>query len=202
MATFYVGSRPVLGGRNVNNFIHSTKNKVGTYSYWQLQDQGSKLLAGAPDNEYALGTRKHARILEYIYSGKPHVAPMARAGGNSSGTARQPYNRFRPLEYKGLTASAALGNVGHAIRDLYYSQYSNYTFDGVPSADAMTNVGHVRRFSQSYGGAFNPYVWNGVPSSSAMPGTIGQALPATAMTSNYGHNKVNEWRGVPSSKAL
>lgn len=202
MATFYVGPRPVLRGRNVNNFIHSTKNKVGTYSYWELQDQGAKLLAGAPDNEYTLGTRKHARILEYIYAGKPHVAPMARQGGNSSGSARQSGARYRPLEFKGLTASAALGSAGHAIRSLYYSQYNNYEFDGVASADVMANAGHVRRFTTTYGGAFNPYVYNGAPSSLAMSGTVGQALPATAMTSNYGHNKVNEWRGVPSSKAL
>lgn len=202
MATFYVGPRPVLRGRNVNSFIHSTKNKVGTYSYWELQDQGAKLLAGAPDNEYVLGTRKHARILEYIYSGKPHVAPMARLGGNSSGSARQAYNRFRPLEYKGLTATAALGNPGHAPRTLYYSEYNNYLFDGPPCCDSLANPGHARRFNASYGGAFNPYVFNGTPSSLAMSGTIGQALPATAMTSNYGHNKVNEWRGVPSSKAL
>lgn len=202
MATFYSGYRPVLRGRDVDNFIHFTKNKAGTYSYWELQDQGSKLLAGFPDNEYVLGTRKHARILEYIYSGKAHVAPMARQGGNSSGSARQSGGRFRPMEYKGLTGSAALGNAGHAVRELYYSKYSNLVFDGIPAADALANSGHARRFTASYGGAFDPYAYKGVPSALAMPGTVGQALPATAMTSNYGHNKVNEWRGVPSSKAL
>lgn len=199
MATYYVGPRPVLRGVDADNFVHYWKNKVGVYSNYALQNTGSKLLDGFPDNEYVLGTRKHAGILEYVFSGKQHLAPMIDPG---SGT-RLSYHRTKMWEYKGTTSSLALGNVGHAKRSLYYGGYNNFAFDGVTSTEAIPNAttGHVRRFTTTYGGAFDPYVFQGTPSSLAMT-NVGQALPATAMTSNYGHNKVNEWRGSPSSKAL
>ncbi len=198
MATFYVGVKPTLRGRDADNFIHTWKVKVGVYSNYALMDTGSKLLAGFPDNEYTLGSLKHARLFEYIFAGKQHIAPMAGAGGET----RLSYHRTKPLEYKG-TVPAFPAGYGHASnRGLYYEGYSNFVFDGIASSEALLAAGHVRRFTTTYGGAFDPYIFKGTPSSLAMPGTVGQALPATATTSNYGHNKVNEWRGTPSSKAL
>jgi hypothetical protein len=194
--TYYVGPRPIVFGDNTKDWVNTYTGKVGVYSNWSLMSSHVTPLEYMPDNQYTLGTRKHARILEYIYAGKPHIAPMDNAGGGT----RLSYHRTHPFEYKG-TVPAFPSGYGHAVRTLYYSVYNNYVFDGVTSADVMLNSGHARRFNTTYGGAFDPYIFKGAPSSLAMT-NVGQALPATAMTSNYGHNKINEWRGTPSSKAL
>jgi len=199
MATFYVGYRPVLRGRNANNFVHSTKNKVGVYSNYSLMDNAPKLLAGFPDNAYVMGTYKQALLLEYIAAGKPHIAPMKDPG---SGT-RLSYGRFRPYENKGLEGAKAFpAGYGHAIRgDIFtYSNYSNYIYDGLAAVEALKSPGHAIRYGLSYGGPFKPYINQGITPQALAGG--GQAVPATAIASNYGHNRVNEWRGLPSSKAL
>lgn len=199
MTTFYVGARPVLRGRDADNFINFWKNKVGVYSNWSLQDTAPKLLAGFPDNEYVLGTPKHAGILEYLFSGKQHVAPMDGAGGGT----RLDYGRLHMMEYKGAVPAFPSG-YGHAYnRGLYYEGYSNSVYPGLSSTVGLPSAttGHAHRVNVSYGGAFDPYTFNGTPSSLAMP-NVGQAAPATATESIYGHNRVNEWRGTPSSKAL
>ena len=197
MATFYVGYRPVLRGRDADNFRHTTKDRVGVYSNYELMDVGPKLLTGAPDNEYVLGTYKHARILEYIFAGKPHIAPMSNAGGG----VRIDYYRYRPLEYKGLPGGSVFqSGYGHGVRgDIFtFSNYSNYVYDGLPALQALINSGHARRFNTSYGGAFDPFVHKGLTTAMA---NVGQALP-DGYDNDYGKNKVNEWRGVPSARAL
>lgn len=199
MATFYQGYRPVLRGRNVKNFVHSVKNKVGVYSYYPLMDNASKLLAGFPDNTYTIGTYKHALILEYIAAGKPHVAPMKDPGSG----ARLSYARFRPFEFKGLEGAKAFGSgYGHAVRAgaFTYSEYNNFIYDGLIAIEALKSPGHAIRYNQTFGGAFKPYINQGVTPQALA--SAGQAIPATAITSNYGHNRVNEWRGLLSSKAL
>jgi hypothetical protein len=197
MATVYIGYRPILKGRNANDSIHYWKGKVGVYSNWSLMNP-SHPLDGAPDRNAVLGndTRlSRPTFLEYIFAGGHHLYRMANAGGG----ARLDYGRFRPLEYKGLLgASAFPGTFGHQVRVTDYSQYNNYIFDGVSAADIMLATGHVRRFNASYGGAFDPYIFKGVVS--VMVNT-GQALPV-GYDNPYGHNRVLEWRGVPSAQAL
>jgi len=191
MTTYYVGYRPVLQGDNTNNWINTYTSEVGVYSNWSLMSTSDSVLTGFPDNEYTLGTVKHARILEYIYAGGRHIAPMSGAGGGE----RLDYARLKMLEYKG-TVPAFPSGYGHAQRSLYYGNYNNYVFDGVTSADVAIGTGHAHRINVSYGGAFEPYTYKGVTDGALYDG--GQANTE----SDYGRNKINEWAGVPSAKAL
>lgn len=194
--TYYVGTRPVLFGDNTRDWINSYTGKVGVYSNWSLMSTHPMALELMPDKQYVLGTYKQARILEYIYAGKPHVAPLANPSG-----VRVAGMRYKPLEYKGLAGAAAFPSTfGHAAnRNLYYSEYNNYLFDGVPSADAFLNTGHAIRYNRTYGGAFKPYVWQGT--GNAAISNPGSPVPV-GYNNAYGKNHVQEWRGVPSARAL
>lgn len=196
MATFYIGYRPVLKGRDADDAVHFWKGTVGVYSNWDLMNP-SHVLDGAPDRHAALGddTRlSRPTLLEYLFAGGQHLYDMANPGSG----ARLDYGRFRPLEFKGLVGANAFPSYfGHAKRTTDYSLYSNYIFDGVTAADVMAAAGHVRRFDASYGGAFDPYIFKGtIP----VMVNVGKALPDADYA--YGFNRVNEWRGVPSMKVL
>lgn len=201
MATAYVGPRPILAGRNTNNWVHFWKNKVGVYSNYSLQGTSPKVLSGAPDNERTLGTDGKVRkpgYLELIYTGKQPLSPMDNPG---SGT-RLAGARFRPLEYKGSNGVSAFpSGYGHSTASRFYFEgYNNWVFDGVPGSEAIpsSTVGHPHRTTMTYGAAFDPYSFRGTAGSLAMPGTIGQANTSSV----YGRQKVNEWKGSPSQKAL
>jgi hypothetical protein len=197
MTTFYVGVRPVLAGDNTKNWVHTWKNSVGEYSNWSLMSTSTSPFDGFPDNQYVLGTYKHARLLEYLYSGKQHVAPMDEPGNGTRITGM----RYRPQEYKGLAGAAAFpSDFGHAPRrNLYYGHYSNNIFDGVTSADVFAGIGHAQRFSQPYGGPFKPFIYQGVGSSAISD--PGSPVPS-GYDNAYGKNHVQEWRGVPSARVL
>lgn len=197
MPTTYIGYRPVLTQRDSNNFI-GPKGVVGVYSNYELRDTGPKVFTGFPDNNHVLGGLEHARILEYIFAGGHHIAPMRGAGDGP----RQEGARFRPWEKRATQGAQVFPTgYGHADRITSYSFYSNFYPDGLDSAEPMADVGHVRRVNAglSYGGAFEPGINNGV---SVTPmAAPGQAAPVDH-TSPYGKNKINVWRGVPSSRAL
>lgn len=202
MATFYSGYRSVLRGRDVDNFVHTYKGVAGTYSYYPLMDTAPKMFAGAPETQRVLGDNRHAGILEYMFAGKHILSPMRNAGGGN----RLPYARFSPLEYKGLNSAKVFKNgFGHVARDdiFTYSNYSNYVYDGLPNREALKNPGHARRFTGAYGysGAFDPYVNQGIGKSARVMANPGSALPV-GYNNPYGKNKVNEWLGTPSMKAL
>jgi hypothetical protein len=203
--TYYIGTRPVLFGDNTKDWINTYTGKVGVYSNWSLMSTHPMALKLMPDKNYVLGSLKSSGlgrplILEYIYSGKPHIAPLARKGGAGSGP-RVTGARFKPLEYKGIAGMAAFpAGYGHAPnRNLYYSEYNNYLFDGVPAADAFLNTGHAIRYNRTYGGAFKPYVWQGT--GVAAVANPGSPVPV-GYNNPYGKNHVQEWRGVPSARAL
>jgi hypothetical protein len=191
MATYYVGHREILRGRNTKDFVHPYKG-VGTYSNYQLHDTGSKVFTGAPDTNYTLGDRRHAGILEYIYAGKHHTAPMKGAGDGT----RLSYHRTHPHENKAAGGQKVFsGTWGHADRVTSYSAYSNFVHDGV-NVEPLKNAGHARRFNTTYGGASDPHRHQGVRT--AMSGTVGQALPS-GYDNDYGKNKVNEFQGIRSA---
>jgi hypothetical protein len=198
MATFYQGYRSVLRGRDADNFVHTYKGTVGVYSNYSLMDTAPKMLAGFPDNEHVLGGLKHARILEYIFAGKQHIAPLNRPGNG----ARLTDARYNPLLTRGLAGARVFkSGYGHVDRDMPYSNYSNFIYDGLPSREVLKTPGHVRRFTSIYGyaGAFDPFVNKGTGRKPMLnPGT---ALP-TGYDYAYGKNKINEWRGTPSNRAL
>jgi len=204
MATFYVGPRPVLRGRNTNDMVNPWKGTAGTYSFYPLFAPG--LLTGAPDNHHVPGTGRHpgSLFLSQVFTGSVfYIHPLS--GVFPDGTATYDGARFRPLEYKGLSGAAAFtAGYGHAIdRANDYALYSNYKFDGVTSAEVFAaGFGHAAR-SEAQGapssfGLFRPFDVHGVVSSTIFTSGYGQAN----VESDYGRNKVQEWSGVPSAKAL
>jgi hypothetical protein len=211
MATFYVGPRPVLKGQNtaamVNPYTTMTgKAKgAGTYSYYPLYST-SHILDGAPDNDHTPGTGYHPGnvLLSQIFNGTSlYIHPLA--GTFPDGTATYDGARFRPMEYKGLAGSAAFpSGFGHADRTSDYS-YNNYIFDGVSSANVFANTGHAPRTDAQGApasfGSFRPDEYNGLSVAKVFTSGYGQALP-TDYDNEYGKNKIQEWRGVPSSQAL
>jgi len=210
MATFYVGPRPVLKGQNtaqmVNPYTTMTgKTKgAGTYSYYPLYST-SHVLDGAPDNAHTPGTGYHpgSVLLSQIFNGTTlYIHPLSGTFADGVGYDGA---RFRPMEYKGLAGSAAFpSGFGHADRTSDYS-YNNYIFDGVNSANVFANTGHAARTDAQGApasfGSFRPDEYNGLPSTKVFTAGYGQAIP-TDYDNEYGKNKVQEWRGVPSSRAL
>jgi len=208
MATFYVGPRPVLKGRSsaemVNPYttITGKQKGTGTYSFYPLYSS-SHVLDGAPDRHVAPGTGEFPgnRFLSQLFNGSTlYVHPLSGAFPN--GTATYDGARFRPQEFKGLTGAAAFpSGFGHADRSSDYS-YNNYIFDGVTSSNVFANTGHAPRTeaqgAPSSFGVFRPNEVHGVASAEVFVDGYGQAN----VTSEYGREKVKEWFGVPSAKAL
>jgi len=209
MATFYTGPRPVLKGRSTANMVNPYYNMngeakgSGTYSYYPLYST-DHVLDGAPDNHHVPGTGRHPGnvFFSQIFNGSTlYVHPLS--GTFADGTVTYEGARFRPLEYKGLAGAAAFpSDFGQANQ--YFSEYSynNYIFDGVDSAQVLTSVGHAQRTEDegapSSFGYFIPSEHNGVASTTVFTADYGQAN----VTGDYGREKVKEWYGVPSAKAL
>lgn len=205
MATFYVGVRPVLRGRQNSDFSNTfkaTAKRVGTYSHYTLFGPG--LLTGAPDNHHNIGTgyAPSGLMLSRRFRGLDTQNPLDAPGLGTRITGM----RFGPHLNRAVAGAMAFpSGYGHAKRANAYSVYNNYTFDGVTSAQQLSDVGHGVRAIGSTGapasfGSFGPNVWKGVGSGQALANG-GQALPSDN-TGDYGHNRINEWTGVPSSKAL
>ena len=197
MATYYVGPRPVLKGRDTVNMVNPFKGTAGTYSYYPLFAT-SHVLDGAPDNNHIPGTgnRPSSLLMSQLFAGSTlYTATTPLAGTFADGTATYDGVRFRPHEYKGFSATRALAG-GHAKRSLYYGAYNNAIFDGVTSADAFANTGHAKRVT-AYS-FYNNYIFDGVASAAVMPAGYGQGNER----GDYGRAKVNEWTGVPSAQAL
>lgn len=197
MATFYQGYRNIHKGRD-GDVVHHWKGTVNVYSNWDLMNPDQPL-DGAPDHDTELGDDSRLsrpRLLEYIFSGKHHIAPLDDPGDG----ARLGYHRFHPLEYKGLEGTKVFkSDYGHG--HFYFSdyRYSNYIFDGIEVAEVASDVGHERRFNATWGGAFDPWVYKGV--SEQPMADVGSDIP-TGYDNPYGKNKVLEWQGLPSAKAL
>jgi|LauGreDrversion4_2_1035121.scaffolds.fasta_scaffold95809_3 hypothetical protein len=213
MATFYVGPRPVLRGQStatmVNPYFTMTgKAKgTGTYSYYPLYSS-SQLLTGAPDNDHTPGTGRHPGnvLLSQLFTGSTlYAGTTPLAGAFPDGKATYDGARFKPFEYKGLTGAQAFGSgFGHAAdRVNPYALYSNYFFDGVTSANVFASgYGHGPR-TEAQGaaasfGLFRPTEFIGVTSAKIF--TDGYGQPNTS--SDYGRNKVREYKGLASAKAL
>lgn len=209
MATFYVGPRPVLKGRSSANMVNPYTTMTGrvrgtgVYSNYSLYST-DHVLDGAPDNHFAPGTGQFPgnRFLSQVFNGTNlYIHPLS--GEFPNGKATYDGARFRPLEFKGLSGSAAFP-AGFGQANEYFSEYSynNYIFDGVASAEVMTNVGHAQRTeaegAPSSFGYFIPTAFSGVSSTVVFTSGYGKAN----VTGDYGREKIKEWDGVPSAKAL
>jgi len=209
MTTFYVGPRPVLRGVNTNDMVNPYSTMTGkakgtgTYSFYPLYNT-SHLLGGFPDNAHTPGTGYHPGdvFMSQLFNGTTlYVHPLS--GTFPDGTATYDGARFRPMEYKGLTAVRAFpSGYGHEERQNEY-KHRAYRFAGLASAQTLTNVGHTWTRTDSSGAAnsfgyFIPEEHKGTESSKVFTSGYGQANTA----GDYGRYKVQEWKGVASSKAL
>ncbi len=203
MATFYVGPRPVLKGRDADDMVNVYKGTAGTYSFYPLFST-SHVLDGAPDNHHVPGTgnRPGNVLLSQLYTGSTLYSATTPLAGTFADGAGYEGARFKPKEFKGLSASLAL-NGGHAKRSLYYGFYSNFVFDGVTSAEVMpSGFGHAAR-TEAQGapnsfGLFRPDEFHGVDSAVVFTADYGQPNVTTV----YGRANPKRWEGVPSAKAL
>ena len=202
MATFYVGPRPVLRGRDADDMVNVFKGTAGTYSFYPLFAKG--LLDGAPDNHHVPGTGRHPGnvLLSQLFTGSTlYVGTTPLAGTFADGSDYEGA-RFKPFEFKGLAGAAAFpSSFGHADRVSDYS-YNNYIFDGVTSANIFASTGHAAR-TEAQGapasfGVFRPNDVHGVTSAAVFTSGYGQANTE----SEYGRNKVLEYKGLDSAKAL
>lgn len=211
MTTFYVGPRPVLKGQNskemVNPYTTMTgKSKgAGTYSFYPLYST-SHVLGGAPDNHHVPGTGYFPGnvFLSQLFNGTSlYVHPLS--GTFPNGSATYDGVRFRPLEFKGLSGAKAFpSSFGHELRYNEY-RYNNNIFDGVPSTNVFASTGHAPRTDAQGApnsfGLFRPDEAHYVPSGQVFTSGYGEGVPTT-YNNEYGKNRVQEWRGVASTKAL
>lgn len=202
MPTFYVGHRPVLRGRDGDTFGPDGEETVYSYYPFTHADQA---LAGMPDKpSHVPGTGRHPNSVQLSgwFLGTLHQnTPMDNPG---DGARQDPYfNRQQPYLYKGLVSTQALAgpHFGHAHGiNGAYARFSNISgFKGVPSANATLNGGHAQR-AYGAGAAFmgptHKFEYQGV---TARPmDEPGRDYPE----GRYGHEKHQEWFGVPSAQAL
>lgn len=202
MALFYAGPRPVLKGRNSNNMINPYKGTAGTYSFYPLYST-DHVLDGAPENNYTPGSGEypHGLNLSRVYTGlENNIQPLKSAGDG----ARIDGMRFRPFESKGAVGTFVFSSsFGHVTRETDYSY--NRRYEHTYKFQRMSDPGHSARFTSEDGaadsfGAFAPYEYKGAGDGVFGSG-YGQTVPA-GYDNEYGRNRVNEWRGVPSSEAL
>jgi len=192
MATFYVGPRPVLRGRNSSDMVNPWKGTAGTYSFYPLFAPG--VLTGGPDNHYVPGTGRHPGnvLLSQIFNGTTlYVHPLSGTMADGVGYEGA---RFKPHTYKGVSGVFTSG-YGHASdKTRAYALYTNYVFDGVASAEAFSSgYGHAQRTTDY--SLYDNYTFDGVASANVFPSGYGQ--PNTA--SDYGRNKVLEFKGIRSA---
>ena len=211
MTTFYVGKRPVLKGLNTGEMVNpyttmTGKEKgTGTYSYYPLYST-SHILDGAPDNDHTPGTGRHPGdvFMSQLFNGSTlYIHPLS--GTFPDGKATYDGARFRPMEYKGLAGSVAFpSSFGHEERENEY-KLRQYTFKGVTSSKTLTDSGHAPRTEADGApasfGYFRPEEFHGVASTKVFTVDFGQAVPE-GYDNDYGRNRVQEWRGVPSARAL
>jgi len=203
MATFYVGPRPVLRGQNTKDMVNVFKGTAGTYSYYPYFST-SHVLAGAPDRSHVPGTGYFPGdvFMSQLFTGSVfYIHPLS--GVFPDGTATYDGTRFRPMEYKGLSGAKAFPtSFGHEERQTDY-KLRQYRFKGVTSAEAMANTGHAYRRTDAQGapstyGFFQPEEFNGLDSAKVFAEGFGKQYATT----DYGQERIQEWAGVPSAKAL
>lgn len=202
----YEGYRPILPGQDTNSWKHNVTGEEGVYSNWSLQSS-EHLLDGAPLNDHVPGTGRHPHGLLHsqMYEGTHRYAPMELARYNHGGQ-NAPYLRHARLEFHGVEGANVFPvGFGHdGTRELSTSRWSNFKFRGVPSAE-MTVTGHAIRYAGDPGvpsgfGRDRPFEYQGVGDDKLED--AGLALADKPSGPEYAFQKVQEWHGVPSAKAL
>lgn len=206
----YTGSRPILPGRTTRQ-INPVTGAVekSEYSNFELESDISAL-DGAPNKNHVPGEGYFPSdiAMERRFDGSDPAGPMDPMDDAGEGPRQDPnYFHTNPDLFNGVPSADVTDNAGHLLRSTDYSVYSNYIFDGVPSAETLeVNVGHVERDQDdpgvpTGGGATDPFEFQGVAASKVMANP-GRVEPAAETPGVYGHEHVMEYRGVPSARVL
>jgi hypothetical protein len=191
MATFYIGKRPVLKGRN-GEVVNTYTKKNGVYSNWDLMNT-SHVLDGAPDRNVAPGggLYPHGIQLSRTFTGQSDQTAANSLKNPGMGTRLDPYYfRQKPDLWKGVPSGNAFpGNWGHLLgqgKEAEYAVWTNFFFAGVPSAQVLKEpgVGHkIQAYGTHYAffGPTKPYEFRGVVTRKSEP----------LLSANVGHP---EWR--------
>lgn len=210
MAVFYTGYRNVTKGRNSNDNVNPWNGRSENYSNYSIFNT-SHVLEGMPNEDHVPGTGRHPHGLKLsrIYRGlEDRTQPLDDPGMGP----RQEGARYRPLENKAagnnLVFKAGYGHdIDTPVRengDIY--SYSNYKHDGITQPYLSGDYGHTVRAIDTDGtantfGRFNPNLTSDRHVGPQPMEDPGDTLPE-GYDNEYGHNKVLEWRGVTSAKAL
>lgn len=204
MAITYSGSRPVVAGRSTSDFVHPYKG-LGTYSNWSIF-AGNGPLSGMPENEdHVPGTGRHPhdvqmtrRFLGTDFDSKPMEDP-------GRGAELTWHHKITDVWAKqGEGAQDVFSDFGHEDRVTSYSLWNSWIYRGTTPAP-LRDPGHEVRGLNDEGtanwfGAKTPWIYKGVtPTPLNDAGTTIDDKPA-GLDSAF--QKVNEWKGVPSARAL
>ncbi len=201
MAVFYLGPRPVLRGRSSTGNVHPWKGTEEVYSNYSIYNS-SQILDGAPNNDHTPGTGRHPHDLKMsrIFRGlENREQPLDAPGGG----ARIEGMRYRPLENKAAGNNKVFkSGFGHVDRVTSYSLVPPYSHSY--KFQPLDVVGHAARDIDADGtansfGRFGPHVNKGVTDEPL--DRDGQTVPE-GYDNEYGRNRVLEWQGIPSARAL
>lgn len=190
-----------LPQRNSGEFVHPYKG-TGKYSNYDLWST-TQLLQDAPLEVHEPGDGRfpHGLLWSRIFRGLEVLDPMGEPG---SGDRLEGF-RYRPLEHKGLEVSEAFpGDFGHEPgRVTTTSYYSNWKFDGLVGRQPLEDPGHDLGADSPWAtfGHFDPYNYAAKSVTPTPLDDPGSPLPS-GYDNPYGKNRVREWQGVPSGKAL
>lgn len=209
MAVRYSNNKPVLLGRTNKDNVHPYKGTVEKYSNYSIYNE-SNVLDVEPKTKHIVGEGPSARHLARVFAGfEDGTQPLEGAG---EGPRPHGDYRFRPHEFRGVDSEAPLrGSFGHGEDTPVYEggqsySYSNFKYDGLEADKKLVDVGHPIR---SEGGAatfgrFDPYNHHGKAVGDQNPlqdDSYGSTLPEDR-DNPYGKNKVLEWNGLESDKAI
>lgn len=203
-ASYYNGYRPIFRGQNSNDWVHDWKGTKGEYSNYSLMN-GNQPLADMPYEDHVPGEGYHpsdTHMTRVFLGHEDNIQPLKDPG---VGPRADGY-RNNMLEYKGVFG-VFKGDWGHEHnRGQDYELYSNWVYDGLPGHEPLVDPGHAPRLmgdpdaANSFG-RFHPWDHNSRAVGEAPMEDPGQTLPE-GFDNEYGHNRVHEWIGVPSAKAL
>jgi hypothetical protein len=206
MALYYQGSRPVLRGRNSNDNVNPYTGKAGVYSNYSIFNT-SQILDGAPNHNHVPGTGRFPYDLQmsrYFTGLEDRTQPLDDPGKGPELTWYVKYSEV--ITRQGEGAQDIFDDYGHEDRVTSYSLWEPWTYRGVtdtPLRDA--GFGHVERGVDAPGtansfGTLGLFVYHGT---SARPlDDPGVALANKPTGNDHAFQRINEHKGVPSSRAL
>lgn len=199
----YTGKRPILPQRDSTQVNPVTgETEESNYSYSEGKNLSGQVFADIPDHEPGTG----------YYPGD--VAMTRRFLGQDTQNELDDPGEGADTSYLGhvtwpnpVPGAEVMGDPGHELgRDNPYARHTNFEpHQGVPSTDKTLDGGHPVRYEwdedvPTGGGATQPLEYHGVTEQPL--DDSGREKPEVNAEGIYGHQRVNEWKGVPSAKVL